>query len=102
MRICYINSAHKQTIKIMAKKTLNLTIEERIKERAKRIAESRGISVSRLFEEAIAREEETEEFTPRPGSAAHKIYNLIPESERVDDYDYKKMKEEALRVKYGL
>lgn len=85
----------------MAKKTLNLTIEEQTKERAKLIAESRGISVSRLFEEAIAREEEPEVFIPRPGSAAHKIYNLIPESDRVDDYDYKKMKEDVLRDKYG-
>ncbi|MCC5914457.1 MAG: hypothetical protein JJU46_08800 [Balneolaceae bacterium] len=86
----------------MAKKTLNLTIEEEIKERAKRIAGKRGISVSRLFEEAIAREEEPEEFVPRPGSAAEKIYNLIPESEKVDSYDYKKLKEEALREKYDL
>jgi len=84
----------------MAKKTLNLTIEESIKERAKRIAGRRGISVSRLFEEAIAQEKEPEEFTPRPGSAAEKIYNLIPESEKVDSYDYKKLKEEALREKY--
>lgn len=86
----------------MSKKTLNLTIEENIKERAKRIAKSRGISVSQLFEEAIAREEDPEEFTPKPGSAAYRIYNLIPESEKMDDYDYKKLKEEALREKYGL
>lgn len=86
----------------MSKKTLNLTIEESIKERAKRIAKSRGISVSRLVEQAITREEDPEEFTPKPGSAAYRIYNLIPESEKVDDYDYKKLKEEALREKYGL
>jgi len=86
----------------MAKKTLNLTIEESIKERAKRIADRRGISISRLFEEAIIHEEEPEEFKPRPGSAAEKIYTLIPESEKVDSYDYKKLKEEALRKKYGL
>jgi len=86
----------------MAKKTLNLTIEESIKERAKRIARSRGISISQLFEEAVSREEEPQEFIPRPGSAAEKIYNLIPESEKVDSYDYKKLKEEALREKYDL
>lgn len=39
----------------MAKQTLNLTIKESIKERAKRIAKNRGISVSCLFEEVIAR-----------------------------------------------
>jgi len=86
----------------MAKKTLNLTIEESIKERAKRIARSRGISISQLFEEAVSREEEPQEFIPRPGSVAEKIYNLIPESEKVDSYDYKKLKEEALREKYDL
>ena len=84
----------------MAKKTLNLTIEERIKERAKRIAESRGISVSRLFEEAIAREEEPKEFTPRPGSALEQIMNAIPESQKMDDYDYDELKSEALKLRW--
>ena len=86
----------------MAKKTLNLTVEEPIKERAKYIAKKRGISVSKLFEEAISREEEPEEFTPRPGSAVEKLMNAIPESKKLDDYDYKKLKMEALEEKYGL
>lgn len=86
----------------MAKKTLNLTIEESIKERAKRIAKSRGISVSRLVEEAIVREEEPKEFTPRPGSAVEKIMNAIPESQKLDDYDYDELKMEALNEKFGL
>lgn len=83
----------------MSKKTLNLTIEESIKERAKRIAKKRGISVSFLVEQAIAREEDPEEITPEPGSAVYKLMNLIPESEKLDDYDYKKLKMEALRDK---
>jgi len=86
----------------MAKKTLNLTVEEPIKERAKYIAKKRGISVSKLFEEAILREEKQEEFTPRPGSAVEKLMNAIPESKKLDDYDYKKLKIEALEEKYGL
>jgi len=86
----------------MSKKTLNLTIEESIKERAKRIAKSRGMSVSQLFEETIAREEDPEEFTPKPGSAAYTLMNLIPESEKLENYDYKKLKMEALKEKYGL
>ncbi len=86
----------------MAKQTLNLTIKENIKERAKRIAKSRGISVSRLFEEAIAREEDPEELHLDPDSAAYKIYHMIPESEKVDDYDYKEMKENFLKEKYGV
>jgi antitoxin component of RelBE/YafQ-DinJ toxin-antitoxin module len=86
----------------MVKQTLNLTIKENIKERAKRIAKSRGISVSRLFEEAIAREEDPEELHLDPDSAAYKIYHMIPESEKVDDYDYKEMKENILKEKYGV
>jgi len=86
----------------MAKKTLNLTIEESIKERAKRIARSRGISVSRLFEVAIAREEEPKEFKPRPGSAVEQIMNAIPESQKLNDYDYDELKMEALKERYGL
>lgn len=86
----------------MPKKTLNLTIKESIKERAKRIAKSRGISVSRLFEEAIAREDEPEELRLDPDSAAYKIYKMIPESEKVDEFDYKELKEANLKKKYGL
>lgn len=86
----------------MSKKTLNLSVDESIKERAKRIARKKGISVSRFFEELVARQEDPEEYTPAPGSAAETIYNLIPEEKKTDHYDYKKRKEEALRVKYGL
>lgn len=86
----------------MTKKTLNLTIEENIKERAKRIARSRGISVSRLVEEAIGREEDPKEFTPRPGSAVEQIMNAIPESQKLDNYVYDELKVEALKEKYGL
>jgi len=86
----------------MAKQTLNLTIKESIKERAKRIAKSRGISVSRLFEEAIAREEDPEELHLDPESAAYKIYKMVPESEKADDFHYKETKEAMLKEKYGV
>lgn len=85
----------------MSKKTLNLTIEESIKERAKRIAKNRGISVSKLFEETIIREEAPEEFTPKPGSGVEQLMSAIPESQKLEDYDYKKLKMEALQKKYG-
>ncbi|REL37940.1 hypothetical protein DYD21_04805 [Rhodohalobacter sp. SW132] len=86
----------------MSKKTLNLTIEESIKVRAKRIAKSRGISVSQLVEQAIIREEDPEEFTPEPGSGVEQLMNAIPESQKLDNYNYKKLKLEALRKKYDL
>lgn len=86
----------------MTKKTLNLTIHENIKDRAKRIARSRGISVSQLFEEAVIREDDPGELHLDPDSAAYKIYHIIPESEKVDDYDYKEIKEKILKEKYGV
>lgn len=87
----------------MSKQTLNLSIEEHIKERAKKIAKKRGISVSRLFEEIVKQvEEPVEEYKPTPGSAAERIYNVIPESEKLDNYDYKKLKMDALKDKYDL
>ena len=86
----------------MAKKTLNLTVEESIKEQAKYIAKKRGISVSKLFEEAIARKEEPDSFKPKPGSAVYELMNLIPESEKSDDNNYDKLKMDALKEKYDL
>lgn len=86
----------------MSKKTLNLSIEEEIKRRAKKIANKRGISVSQFFEELVAREEDPEEFTPKPGSGVEQLMNAIPESEKVEDYDYDQLKYEALKEKYDL
>ena len=87
----------------MSKETLNLSIEKHIKERAKKIAKNRGISVSRLFEEVVRQvEEPIEDYKPTPGSTAERIYNIIPESEKLDNYDYKKLKMDALRDKYDL
>ncbi len=86
----------------MSKQTLNLSIDENIKEQAKRIAKKKGISVSRFFEELILSQEEPEEFTPPPGSGVEQLMNAIPESEKVDDYDYDKLKYEALKEKYDL
>ena len=86
----------------MSKKTLNLSVEESIKRRAKRIARQRGMSVSQFFEEMVISQEDREEWTPTPGSAAEQIMNAIPESKRMDNPDYDKLKHEALKKKYDL
>ncbi|WP_141239882.1 DUF6364 family protein [Aliifodinibius salipaludis] len=86
----------------MSKRTLNLSIEEEIKERAKKIAEKKGISVSQFFEELIAQEDDPDSFTPTPGSAAYELMNLIPESEKVSDYDYNKIKREVIEEHYDV
>lgn len=86
----------------MSKQSLNLSVEESIKKRAKRIARERGVSVSRFFEELVAREETPNEYTPKPGSAAYKLANLIPESKKRENYNYDQMRHEALKEKYDL
>ena len=86
----------------MSKKTLNLSIEESIKQRAKRIAKQRGMSVSQFFEKLVMAQEDPEEWKPPKGSAVERLMNIIPESEKLDDPDYDKLKYEALKEKYGL
>lgn len=86
----------------MSKTTLNLSIDETIKRRAKKIAKQKGISVSRFFENLVAEQEDPDEFTPTPGGAAEQIMNAIPEEKKVDNYDYDKLKYEALKKKYDL
>lgn len=85
----------------MSKQSLNLSIEESIKQRAKKIARKKGISVSRFFEELVAQQEDPDVFIPTPGSAAYEISRIIPESEKVDDYDYNKLKWEMMQERYG-
>jgi antitoxin component of RelBE/YafQ-DinJ toxin-antitoxin module len=85
----------------MSKKTLNLSIEEPIKRRAKRIAKQRGLSVSQFFEKLVTEQKDDEVFTPTPGTAAYNIANAIPESEKLGEYDYKKLKAEMLEERYG-
>ncbi len=51
----------------------------------------------------LTQQEDSHGFTPTPGGAAYKSYHLIPESEKVDDdYDYDKLKLEALKEKYSF
>lgn len=85
----------------MGKETLNLSVEKSMKQRAKAIARKKGISVSRFFEELVAREEVPDTFTPTKGSAAYELSRIIPESEKSDSYDYKKMKENMIEKRYG-
>lgn len=85
----------------MSKKTLNLSIRESIKQRAKHMAKKRGISVSQLFEEMITREKDADSFIPPPDSGTAQFINAIPKENKVDNYDYKKLKAEMLEEKYG-
>lgn len=60
------------------KKKLTLTIDEDIKEQAKKAARRRGVSISEMVErylEAVSKE--TDNWKPRPGSVVSRISGSI-------------------------
>jgi antitoxin component of RelBE/YafQ-DinJ toxin-antitoxin module len=82
------------------KEKLTLSVDRAAKQRAKRISEHTGISMSRLFEIAVNNMDDPEDdWQPTEGSAVAELMKIIPEHEKVDDYDYKKLKLEALEYK---
>ncbi len=86
----------------MSKETLNLSIEKSIKQRAKEIARKKGISVSRFFEQLIAKQKEPEKYSPKPGSAAYELSRLLPASVKAEEKDYDELKWQAIKEKYEI
>ncbi|MEX0646352.1 MAG: DUF6364 family protein [Balneolaceae bacterium] len=86
----------------MSKETINLSVEKDIKQRAKKIARNRGMSVSRFFEMLITEQEDPEVFKPPPGSGTAQFINAIPESDKLENYDYKKLKKDMFDKRYGI
>jgi len=84
----------------MSKESLNLSVEKRLKEKARKLAERKGISISNYFEEIINREKLADDYSPEPGSAASKFAGLVPESKKREAPDYKKLKSEILKDRY--
>jgi hypothetical protein len=60
------------------KEKINLTIEKSVKERAKQIARSRGISVSEMVEELLKSIEDDNNWMPEEGSVVSKMAGSIP------------------------
>ncbi len=84
----------------MSKKTLNLTVESSIKKKAKHLALQKGISISKLFEQAIESETIEPEFIPNPGSAVERLMNAVHETDKQKSIDYKALKASALNERY--
>jgi len=59
------------------KEKINLTIEKSVKERAKQIARSRGISVSEMVEELLKSIEDDNNWMPEEGSVVSKMAGSI-------------------------
>lgn len=69
------------------KEKLNLTIEKKVKERAKKIAEERGISVSKMVEQILKSiSDPNENWNPKEGSIVSQISGSIPAPEGIE-YD---------------
>lgn len=69
------------------KEKLNLTIEKEVKERAKKIAKNRGISVSKMVEQVLKSiSDPTENWTPKQGSIVSRMSGSIPAPEGIE-YD---------------
>jgi predicted CopG family antitoxin len=84
------------------KKKLTLTIDSEVTERAKRLAKRENTSVSEIVESYLAeRTEEETEWAPDPVSNTAALLGSVTLPEVVRDLDYKKLKERAIRNKYG-
>lgn len=84
----------------MSKETLNLTIKSNIKQKAKLLASQKGISVSKLFEQAIESETIETEFVPIPGSVVERLMNVVEESDKRTSVDYKLLRGKVIRDRY--
>lgn len=81
------------------KEKLNLTIEKNIKDRAKRLAKKRGVSVSRMVEEILKSiSEPYEEWKPAKGSIVSELSGSIPAPNEIP---YDDLLTEALMEKEG-
>jgi len=81
------------------KKKLTLVIDDEVIDRAKRLARSRGESLSELVETYLADQTEGEDWTPPPKSVLARLTGALmtDASGRSDDDRL----EQALREKYG-
>lgn len=79
------------------KERLNLTIEKEVKERAKKIARNRGVSVSKMVEQVLKTIiDPNEDWDPKKGSIVSQIAGSIPAP---DGIEYDDLLTEALLKK---
>ncbi len=86
----------------MRKDKINLSVDRGIKQRAKRIARQRGMSISQFFEELVAREKDIEEYVPPTGSTAQRLLTLADEAQKKEHLNYDNIRHNALKEKHGI
>ena len=84
------------------KKKLTLTIEESVKERAKKFANKHKTSISDMVENFLASVTDDEMgFTPEPGSWTESLYGSAKLPAEYEGMSYKQIKEKEVLKKYG-
>jgi len=82
------------------KKKLTLTIQEDIIKAAKRRAKRRGMSVSKMFEEVIGKDE-ISEIETESQRAAKRLLQTLEKAESIDTKDDKSLIKEHVKRKFA-
>lgn len=83
------------------KKKLTLTIEESVKNKAKRFASRNNISLSEVIEKYLDTISREEEFQPEPGSWTESLYGSAKIPKEYEKMTYKQIKEKEIFKKYA-
>lgn len=84
------------------KKKLTLTIEESVKNRAKKYADRHDTSISGMVEKYLdAVTKEDTGFTPEPGSWTESLIGVAKLPPEYEGMSYKQIKQKEILKKYG-
>jgi len=83
------------------KKKLTLTIEESVKNKAKRFANRNNSSLSEIIEKYLDTISQEEEFQPEPGSWTESLYGSATLPKEYEGMTYKQIKEKEIFKKYA-
>lgn len=86
----------------MKSKKLSITLDPKLKEQARRNAQARGLSISEYIRDIIRHDYETNYNNDLESNVANNIRDAAPDHEKLADYDYDTLKEDALRDKYDF
>jgi len=83
------------------KKKLTLTIEESVKERAKKYARDHQTSISNMVETYLAHISQDTGFVPESGSWTESIVGVAKMPKKFEGMDYKQIKRKKIKEKDG-
>jgi hypothetical protein len=83
------------------KSKLTLTIEESVKDRAKKFAKRHDTSVSDMVEKFLHIVTQEEGWYPEPGSVTESLMGSVELPKELEGMDYKQIKRKILLEKYA-